>query len=110
MMGAAPTDMVEAVVNAGADIIGANCGNGIEGMIHIVREIRKVNADIPVLIHANAGMPVYKDGETVFPETPEIMASFVEDILKAGANIIGGCCGTTPEHIRMIARAVKKYK
>jgi 5-methyltetrahydrofolate--homocysteine methyltransferase len=75
-------------------------------MIGIVEEIRRVNAQIPVLIHANAGMPKYCDGETSFPETPGDMASRVKDIVKAGANIIGGCCGTTPEHICEVHRVV----
>ena len=90
----------------GVDVIGANCGNGIEGMIQIVKEIRSCNAEIPVLVHANAGMPVFQDGKTVFPESPEQTAGFVKAILEAGVNIIGGCCGTTPEHIRQIARVV----
>jgi 5-methyltetrahydrofolate--homocysteine methyltransferase len=57
-------------------------------------------------VHANAGLPQYVDGKTVFPETPEQMAALVPEIVKAGANIIGGCCGTTPEHIRVIKEAV----
>lgn len=106
MMGISPTEMVTELVSEGADIIGANCGNGIEGMIQIVNEIRSCNSVVPVLIHANAGMPVYHQGVTLFPETPEQTAGFVGAILKAGVNIIGGCCGTTPEHIRQIARVV----
>ncbi|MBN2613413.1 MAG: homocysteine S-methyltransferase family protein [Bacteroidales bacterium] len=109
MMGVSPTDMVNIIIDAGADIIGANCGNGIEGMIDIVKEIRKNNADIPVLIHANAGLPVYQDGQTIFPETPVQMASFVGKLLDAGANVIGGCCGTTPLHITKIAETIKNH-
>jgi 5-methyltetrahydrofolate--homocysteine methyltransferase len=108
MMGVSPTDMVSRIIDAGADISGANCGNGIEGMIHITGEIRKSNRNIPVLIHANAGMPVYKDGQTIFPETPDQMASFVKELVLSGANIIGGCCGTTPAHIREISEIIKK--
>jgi 5-methyltetrahydrofolate--homocysteine methyltransferase len=106
MMGVSPVEMVGALIDAGAEVIGANCGNGIEGMIEIVREIREVNSEIPVLIHANAGMPVYKDGKTVFPETPAETAAFVPKIIKAGANVVGGCCGTTPAHISMIRQIV----
>ncbi|MFO7656902.1 MAG: homocysteine S-methyltransferase family protein [Bacteroidales bacterium] len=109
MMGVSPTDMVNVMIDAGADIIGANCGNGIEGMIDIVKEIRKSNADIPVLIHANAGLPVYQDGQTIFPETPVQMASFVKQLINAGVNIIGGCCGTTPLHITKIAETIKNH-
>lgn len=107
MMGVTPTQMVHELTDIGAKIIGTNCGNGMEGMIEIVKEIRTVDTDIPVLVHANAGLPVYKDGKSLFPETPDIMAGFVKSLMDAGANIIGGCCGTTPEHIRKIAQAVK---
>jgi 5-methyltetrahydrofolate--homocysteine methyltransferase len=107
MMGVTPEQMVEEMTNAGATIIGANCGNGVERMIDIVETIRSVNKTIPVLVHANAGMPVYEGGNTIFPETPEQMAGFVNRLLGAGANIIGGCCGTTPEHIRQIANIVR---
>jgi 5-methyltetrahydrofolate--homocysteine methyltransferase len=106
MMGIAPTDMVNTLIDAGAELIGANCGNGIADMIGIVEEIRKANPEIPVLVHANAGMPVYEDGKTVFPETPEEMAILVPKIVAAGANIIGGCCGTTPGHISCVREAV----
>ena len=110
MMGVSPAQMAIAVTKAGASIIGANCGNGFDGMIDIVREIRKVDKSTPVLVHANAGKPKIKDNKTVFPETPEMMASKVNDLIKNGANIIGGCCGTTPEHIRALAKEIKKQK
>ena len=107
MMGATPSEMVEKLVPLGVDIIGANCGNGIEGMVEIVKEIRSANKEIPVLVHANAGMPKYVDGETIFPETPEQMAGCVDGLIDAGANIIGGCCGTFPEHIRKMAEKTR---
>ncbi len=107
MMGVAPVDMVREVIDAGAEMIGANCGNGIQDMIGIVEEIRSLDKDIPVLIHANAGMPVYKDGKTVFPETPTEMAGYIQKIMDAGANVIGGCCGTTPDHICKITEVVR---
>ena len=107
MMGVSPSEMVQAMKEAGADIIGANCGNGIEGMIVIVQEIRSADKQIPVLIHANAGIPEYVDGKTVFPESPEQMAAFIPALADAGANVIGGCCGTTPRHIRMISETLK---
>jgi 5-methyltetrahydrofolate--homocysteine methyltransferase len=108
MMGVSPTDMVETLGNAGADLLGANCGNGIENMIGIVEEIRKADPKVPILIHANAGMPHYHDGQTIFPETPVEMASRVNQLISVGANIIGGCCGTTPEHICKVREAVDK--
>ena len=108
MMGVTPEQMVSYIIDAGATIIGANCGNGIEGMIGITKLIRQVDKNIPILIHANAGLPIFKDGQTFFPESPEQMAGYVQQLINAGANIIGGCCGTTPEHIREIARIVRK--
>lgn len=107
MMGVSPSEMVSEMINAGASVIGTNCGNGIENMIDIVKQIRSVEAHIPILVHANAGAPVYKDGETIFPESPEEMNRYVGALIEAGANAIGGCCGTTPEHIQKIAETVK---
>ena len=106
MMGVSPTEMVQTLIDAGAELLGANCGNGIAGMVGIVEEIRKANPEIPILVHANAGMPVYRDGETVFPEKPEEMAALVSKIIAAGANVIGGCCGTTPDHICKVREVV----
>jgi len=102
--------MVPALLETGADIIGTNCGNGMARMVDIVREIRSVDSNIPVLVHANAGAPVVRDGETVFPESPEETAGYVKALIEAGANIVGGCCGTTPEHIRQIVSKVRALK
>lgn len=108
MMGVTPTEAAKAAIDAGADIIGTNCGNGFRQMIDIVKEMRTVNKEIPILVHANAGLPHTVDGVDVFPETPEMMAELVPEIVKAGANIIGGCCGTTPAHIKAIKEAIEK--
>lgn len=110
MMGISPEEMTMALVDAGANVVGANCGNGIADMIEIVKEIRQANATVPILIHANAGMPKFCNGETTFPETPDDMASRVKEIIEAGANIVGGCCGTTPGHISKVNEVVKNIK
>lgn len=107
IMGISPADMVTAMIQAGVDILGTNCGNGIGEMAAIAREIRKADPHIPILVQANAGIPVYQEGKTVFPDTPETMASEVEALVLAGAHIVGGCCGTNPDHIRRIARVVE---
>ncbi len=109
MMGVSPSAAALAVIDAGAHIIGTNCGNGIERMVDIVKEMRSVNGTIPILVHANAGLPKNVDGVDVFPETPEVMAAHVPALLAAGANIIGGCCGTTPAHISAIKKAAEAY-
>ena len=77
-------------------------------MIDIVKEMRDVEPDKPILVHANAGLPKNVNGVDIFPETPEQMAALVPSIIEAGANIIGGCCGTTPAHISAIRKAVVK--
>lgn len=106
MMGVSPVEAARAALEAGADIIGANCGNGAERMIEIVREMRAAYPDTPILVHANAGLPQNVDGVDVYPESPEVMASYVKGLIEAGANIIGGCCGTTPAHIKAIKEAI----
>jgi len=108
MMGVDPVSAMNAAIEAGADIVGANCGNGIERMIEIVGEMRAVNKTIPILVHANAGLPKNVNGEVVFPETPEDMANVAPKLAAAGANIIGGCCGTTPAHIKAMKQALSK--
>jgi 5-methyltetrahydrofolate--homocysteine methyltransferase len=108
MMGLKPDRAAREAVAAGADIVGANCGNGIGNMIEIARQMRAAVPETPILIHANAGVPVVENGKTVFKETPEYMASRVEELIRAGANIIGGCCGTNPQHIAAMAAVVKR--
>ena len=107
MMGVSPTEAATAAIRAGADIIGTNCGNGLENMVGVITEIRNTYKDVPILVHANAGLPYRENDVDIFPETPEQMASLVPAILQAGANIIGGCCGTTPQHIAALKNAVK---
>jgi len=107
MMGVTPAQAAVEAVEAGADIVGANCGNGIANMIEITKEIRAAVPSTPILIHANAGMPVLEDGKSVFKETPESMAGRVRELIDAGANIIGGCCGTTPDHIAAMAKVAR---
>ena len=107
MMGVSPVDAAQAAVAAGADVIGPNCGNGIERMIEIVKDMRAACPNTPILVHANAGLPKNINGVDTFPETPEDMARQVPALVKAGANIIGGCCGTTPAHIAAMAKAAR---
>ena len=106
MMGVSPAEAAVAAVNAGADIVGANCGKGYEGMKQIIQEIRAVLPDVPIIIQANAGLPELVNGESVFPATPKDMADQNHLWIEAGVNIIGGCCGTTDRHIRAIRKAV----
>lgn len=106
MMGVRPDEFAKAALAAGAHVVGSNCGLGPDNMIEIVKILRaSVPADVPVLAMPNAGMPTIENGVTVFKETPAEMGAKVIKLKAAGANIIGGCCGTTPEHIRAMAKA-----
>ncbi len=107
MMGVTPELAAREAAAAGADVIGTNCGNGIGNMIEIVRQMREAVPDRPILAQANAGMPELVDGVTVYAETPEYMSSRVAELIEAGANVVGGCCGTTPRHMAAIAVAVR---
>jgi 5-methyltetrahydrofolate--homocysteine methyltransferase len=98
--------VAKSLIDCGADIIGSNCGNGIDNMVEIAKEFRKFS-DHPLLIQANAGTPSIVDGKPTYPETPEYFVQRVDALVEAGVSIIGGCCGTTPEHIQQIKNAVK---
>jgi len=100
MMGVSPTNAAIAAAEAGADVVGTNCGNGMEQMVEIIAEMRQAVPEIPLYASANAGSPKLVDGVNIFPNTPEDMARLIPAMIEAGANIIGGCCGTTPAHIR----------
>lgn len=102
------TDPVTAVVtlqSLGADAVGLNCSTGPEAMLPLVEQMQKY-ATVPILAKPNAGMPELVDGTTVYRTTPEEFAAVGAELVKAGAAIIGGCCGTTPEHIAVLARMV----
>ena len=103
------TDPVTAVVvlqSIGADVIGVNCSTGPEQMLTLVRKMKEY-AEVPLLVKPNAGLPELVDGETVYPMGAEEFASFGPAFVEAGAGLLGGCCGTTPEHIRCLADAVR---
>ncbi|HPO17375.1 MAG TPA: homocysteine S-methyltransferase family protein [Candidatus Hydrogenedentes bacterium] len=106
MMGATPAEMAQAVLAAGADILGANCSFGSEEMLAVVQALHAAAPAVPILVNPNAGQPVQTDAGVVYPETPEYMAGFAARFFEAGASIIGGCCGTNPGHIRAIRTAV----
>ncbi len=107
MMGVSPEMMAEAMLEAGAHILGANCSLGSDEMVEVVAALRAAAPGVPILVHPNAGRPCqHPDGRIEYPETPEMMAANVPRLVAAGAGIIGGCCGTGPDHIRAIRAAV----
>lgn len=105
VMGVSIAQAARDLAEAGADIVGSNCGNGIDVMIEIAREFR-ARTDRPLAIQSNAGLPEHRGGELVYPEGPEYTASRAATLAEMGVSIIGGCCGTTPAHIRAIRTAV----
>jgi len=102
MMGVTPAQAAAELESAGADIVGANCGTGIIDMIEVARLMRPATGR-PLWCKPNAGLPELVDGQTVYRETPEEMVRRLPLLVEAGACIVGGCCGTTPEHIRLLA-------
>ncbi len=106
MMGDPPESAVKELLEAGADVVGANCGNGIEKMVTLARKIRAAT-DGYMLIHSNAGIPAITKGQIVYPETPEFMADHFVALADMGVNIMGGCCGTTPGHIRALSDTIR---
>lgn len=106
MMGVTPEKAVEELEAAGADVVGTNCGNGIERMIEIATRMRAVT-DGYLVVQANAGIPKLVKGENCYPETPEFMAEGYRKLAQLPVNILGGCCGTTPAHIKALVEAVK---
>lgn len=88
----------------GADVVGINCSLGPEQLIPLLQKMAAVT-NLPLSVQPNAGMPVLVNKKTIFPLSPEDMASYVGDLIEAGASYIGACCGSTPDHIRAIAEA-----
>jgi len=101
MMGTTPEQSAEELTAAGAEVIGSNCGRGIAGFVEICRRL-KAATDRPIWIKANAGLPEVVDGRTLYRQTPDQFAQFVPQLIAAGAEFVGGCCGTTPQTIRAV--------
>ena len=100
--GTSPEAMAVTLKSLGADAVGLNCSTGPAEMLALIKRISSV-VDIPIVAKPNAGMPVIQDGKTVFPMKAKEFGDFAESFVEAGVNIMGGCCGTTPEHISSLA-------
>lgn len=109
LMGNKAEDVVEILINAGSDIVGANCSVGSGAMLNVVKKMREANAEARLIFQPNAGLPMLVEGKTIYNETPEIMASNIEKFLPYKPSIVGGCCGSTPEHIREIIKVVRSH-
>jgi 5-methyltetrahydrofolate--homocysteine methyltransferase len=107
MMGARPSDVVKRYKDMGAAMVGANCGTTLENMESILREYAGTEPGFPLWAKPNAGMPRLENGHTFYDVTPDGMAAFATRYVELGARVVGGCCGSTPEHVAAIAKAVK---
>lgn len=88
------------------DALGINCGMGPKQMLPILQQIAQYTS-LPIIVKPNAGLPKQRDGQTYYDVTPDVFAKQLQEIVKAGACVIGGCCGTTPKHIRAMISACK---
>jgi methionine synthase I (cobalamin-dependent) len=110
MMGNKPSELAAMAKRFKADAVGANCGVGPDNYVTVAKMLRQA-CDLPIWIKANAGLPVLgPDRKTTFPMNPADFAAFAPKLVKAGANFIGGCCGTTPEHIQALRAEMNKRK
>jgi 5-methyltetrahydrofolate--homocysteine methyltransferase len=105
VLGTSPEAAAITLEAVGADVVGSNCGLGIDGIYGIMAAMRRVTR-LPLIAQANAGLPILKDGVTVFPGTPAEMTAYHDRLLALGVRIIGGCCGTTPAHIAAMKDAL----
>ena len=109
LFGSCPDTTMIVLQAMGVDVVGLNCSTGPEAMQGPITAMRKY-AQIPILVKPNAGLPVLENGETVYKMTPDEFASAMLPLIEAGAGVVGGCCGTMPEHIRALAGAVRGMK
>jgi methionine synthase I (cobalamin-dependent) len=108
MMGNSPEEFAAEIQKIGADGLGANCGQGIEAFLPICKRLRQAT-DLPVWMKPNAGLPEVVDEKVVFRTTPAEFVRYVPDLIRAGANFIGGCCGTDREFVKAIRQAVVEF-
>ncbi len=108
VLGTTPEAAAVTLDGLGVDVLGSNCGLGIDGIYEILARMRNVT-NRPLIAQANAGLPVLRDGETIFPGTPEEMTAYHERLIALGVRVIGGCCGTTPAHIQAMQHALGAF-
>jgi 5-methyltetrahydrofolate--homocysteine methyltransferase len=109
MMGTTPEQAAAGLIEAGADVVGANCGQGIAGFVKICARFKAAAGNHPVWIKANAGLPEMRDGQAVYATTAAQFAGYIPALIQAGAGFIGGCCGTSPEFIREVAQTLRLH-
>lgn len=106
MMGVSPVQGLRAMRELQVAALGGNCGNGPAEIEDVIKAMHTADPDVVLVAKANAGIPEYVDGELCYSGTPEVMARYALRVRNLGAKIIGGCCGSTPDHIRAMAQAL----
>jgi 5-methyltetrahydrofolate--homocysteine methyltransferase len=109
MMGNSPEEVAAELGKIGIDGIGANCGQGIEAFLPICKRLRQAT-DLPIWMKPNAGLPEVVDDSVVFRTTPAEFVQYVPDLIRAGANFIGGCCGTDQKFVKAIRQVVAEFR
>jgi 5-methyltetrahydrofolate--homocysteine methyltransferase len=109
IMGASPRDCVEAALEAGADVVGANCGTSLApgDYLALARELVEAAGAVPVIVQPNAGAPRDEAGQIAYDATPQGMAELAGRLCSAGVRVVGGCCGTSPAHLAVMRAAVR---
>ena len=107
LYGTSPETAMVVLQEMGVDAVGINCSTGPDKMVDAVKSMKRY-AKVPVIVKPNAGLPALVDGETVYDMGPDEFARAMKKLAEAGATVLGGCCGTTPEHIRCLKEALKE--
>ena len=107
MMGVRPEDAAVKLWELGVDVIGANCGRSLSETLEAIRKMREAVPEATLLAKPNAGLPHAENGESIYDVTPAVMAEYALKFVALGVKIFGGCCGSTPEHIRAVAKALR---
>jgi 5-methyltetrahydrofolate--homocysteine methyltransferase len=112
MMGAEVAEAVQRATAAGAEIVGANCGTdlSLDDYVELAKQLVAAAGKTPVIVQPNAGSPRMENGQTMYDTTPEAMAATASRLVAVGVRIVGGCCGTTPDHLAAMSRAVRAAK
>ncbi len=106
MMGVTPEQLVQLADELELNAVGANCGKGPDELESVIQRMKQAGCQIPIIAKANAGIPKLVEGKVVYDGSPEIMADYAQKVRKNGATLIGACCGSSPDHIQEMRRAL----
>ena len=108
MMGVSPANAVKALLDAGASAVGVNCGNSLDDNEAAITQMREADPEALLIVKSNAGIPEWQGAKLSYSATPELMADFTRRLQDLGVQLLGGCCGTTPEHISAMGSAIRE--